>query len=105
MNQVQNIADILHEHQLLDGVPSKEICMYDVEEDTFLPMQQAKTKGNNNLLHVNELVFLNVILARERFYAENRGIRKQLNTNDISIYSIQKEAISGSTHFLFFYFF
>ena len=98
MDQIQNIASILDEHGLLATTPSVETCLF--EEPAIVPKKQAKTKGNNNLLEVDEFVFLNVILGRDRFYAVNRGIRKQLHTNDISTYSMHKEAISGipTTH-------
>ena len=93
MEQVQNIADILAEYDLLKAQPTKESCLFDGVFDK--PEKQAKTKGNNNLLEIDELSFLNAILGRERCYAENRGIRKQLNTSNIAIYSLRKEAISA----------
>ena len=93
MEQVQNIADILAEYNLLRAKPTRESCLFDGE--ITAPIQQAKTKGNNNLLDIDELVFLNVILGRERNYAVNRGIRKQLNTSEVAIYSQKKETVSG----------
>lgn len=95
LQQVQMIADTLSEHELMNGVVSKQSCLFDVVEETTQAQKDPKTKGNNNISDIDELVFLNVILDRERFFAENRGIRKQLNTNNISLYSVQKEAISG----------